>query len=249
MGLHSPFPFPVSLLLPLLLLLHLAYRCCCCCCCMLVVLIIAAVMTNAPAAEAATAAAPQLTSPPMWQAGLYTAATLYTMHVCVWVLKRVRSVCVCECARVCRLRSTIDFHFCAFYTRFVAFICAVIDSSCHTYFFCSALFWALSVAFNWYTCFFARQRESVYVCVLFKIAPSPHPLPRHPAPATHPHSDPLCGCALEKCHRQRIFICRTRVANSFDDDTLVIAALRPVFFFIFNTFLLLIVYWFFLAYF
>lgn len=144
-------------------------------------------------------------------------------------------MCVCECARVCRLRSTIDFHFCAFYTRFVAFICAVIDSSCHTYFFYSALFWALCVAFNWYTCFFARQRsaavcESVYVCVLFKIAPNPHLLPRHPAPATHPHSDPLCGCALEKCHRQRIFICRTRVANSFDDDTLVIAALRPVFF-------------------
>lgn len=232
MGLHSPFPFPVSLLLLLLLLLHLAYRCCCCCCCMLVVLIIAAVMTNAPAAEAATAAAPQLTSPPMWQAGLYTAAaaaTLYTMHVCVWVLKRVWNVCVRECVAYAAL---LIFIFARF-TRALLHLFALSLTAVATHIFFTVHFFGRCPLHLIGIHAFSRVnavQQCARVCVLFKIAPNPHLLPRHPAPAIRPHSDPLCGCALEKCHRQRIFICRTRVANSFDDDTLVIAALRPVFF-------------------
>lgn len=105
------------------------------------------------------------------------------MHVCVcvWVSKRVWSVCVAYAA-------LLIFIFARF-TSALLHLFALSLTAVATHIFFSALFWALSVAFNWYTCFFARQRSAAVcasecVCVLFKIATTQHTLPRHTHTAT-----------------------------------------------------------------
>lgn len=120
---------------------------------MLVVLIIAAVMTNAPAAAAAETA-PKLTSPPMWLAELciYNGSCSVIYYACV---------CGCRSASVeCVAYAALLIFIFARFTRALLHLFALSLTAVATHIFFSALFWALSVAFNWYTCFFARQRNA-----------------------------------------------------------------------------------------